>query len=190
MRSENGEAPLWPLCNLLHLTLVTSCLSYKYSLAAILTEVPRGFPQYTKANVETILHLGQDRFLQNPSQFFTHHITIVTGSFPNPQSLKSNSHHDQILGSENMFHTHKHYRHNPHTEKCLIFEAWKSALLQMGSDSHNAECHPTLSACVALTSVEWESTCLWSYIAGQNGVTVNFIPKSPGFNFGRATIYN
>jgi len=78
MRSANGEAPRWPLSNLLLHTLVTSCLSSKYSSAAILTEVPRGFPQYTQANVETVLHLGQDRFLQHPSQFFSHHITIIT----------------------------------------------------------------------------------------------------------------
>jgi len=79
MRSANSEALRWPLSNLLLLTLVISCLSSKYSSTAILTEVPRGFPQYTLATVKTVLHLGQDRFLQNPSQFFTHHITIVTG---------------------------------------------------------------------------------------------------------------
>jgi hypothetical protein len=80
MRSANGEAPRWPLSNLLLLTLVTSGLSSKYSLAATLTEVPRGFPQHTQANVETVLYLGQDRFLQNSSQFFSHDITIVTGN--------------------------------------------------------------------------------------------------------------
>ena len=52
-----------------------------------------------------------------------------------------------------MFHTHKYHRHNPQIEKCLLFEARKSALLHMGSDSNNAECHPTMSAYAPLTFV-------------------------------------